>query len=158
MRRPNLAILDVGHGNAAVLADTGGVVVIDCGKGGTLLDYLDAVGIKKVDVLVDLTRGLGSYSQRPPSHFASGPFRWIAFISTRIRVRTTGEAGRRFEEALRIGRIKKGLEAHTSLTMSETGYLDQGDIRIEVLLPSPGRRRQRPGGPRCGRRKSRAIP
>ena len=52
MIRPNLTILDVGHGNAAVLADTGGVVVIDCGKGGTLLDYLETVGIKKVDVLL----------------------------------------------------------------------------------------------------------
>jgi len=35
-----LAILDVGHGNAAVLLDTGGVIVIDAGKGGIILEVL----------------------------------------------------------------------------------------------------------------------
>ena len=51
-----------------------------------------------------------------------------------------------FREALRIARIKKGLTAHTSLTMSETGSLDQGEIRIEVLFPPPDVAATRPGG------------
>jgi hypothetical protein len=40
MNRPSLVVLDVGHGNAAVLLDTKGVVVIDAGRGGCLIDFL----------------------------------------------------------------------------------------------------------------------
>jgi hypothetical protein len=40
MNRPSLLILDVGHGNVAVLLDTGGVIVIDAGKGGLIIDVL----------------------------------------------------------------------------------------------------------------------
>ncbi len=35
-----LTILDVGHGNSAVLVDSEGVVVIDAGLKSSLLEYL----------------------------------------------------------------------------------------------------------------------
>jgi hypothetical protein len=40
MDLPELIILDVGHGNSAVLRDGASVVVIDCAPGSTLLDTL----------------------------------------------------------------------------------------------------------------------
>ncbi len=51
MNRPSLIVLDVGHGNAAVLLDKG-VIVIDAGKGGMVLDFLKSAGISVVDVLL----------------------------------------------------------------------------------------------------------
>jgi beta-lactamase superfamily II metal-dependent hydrolase len=44
---PSLVVLDVGHGSAAVLFDKSGVVAVDAGKGGVLLDFLRAEGIKQ---------------------------------------------------------------------------------------------------------------
>src|SRR2546427_5587981 len=52
MNRPSVAILDVGHGNAAVLFNTRGAVVIDGGKYGTLIDFLRQVKVKTVHALL----------------------------------------------------------------------------------------------------------
>src|SRR5712692_10484656 len=51
MTEPNVTILDVGHGNCAVLVDDK-VVVIDAGPGTTLLDFLKEEGIKEVAVVL----------------------------------------------------------------------------------------------------------
>src|SRR4051794_5901246 len=45
---PSLLLLDVGHGNSAVLIDTEGVSVIDCAPGATLLETLVQLGISQV--------------------------------------------------------------------------------------------------------------
>lgn len=47
-----LVILDVGHGNCAVLHSQGSVCVIDAGPGTTLLEYLDAEQIAAVDLVL----------------------------------------------------------------------------------------------------------
>ena len=49
---PNLVVVDVGHGNAAVLRDTGGVVVFDTGKGPALVEFLKHNSITEVEALV----------------------------------------------------------------------------------------------------------
>ncbi len=50
--KPSLTILDVGHGNAAVLQDEFGVVVIDTGRRGTdLVRYLNTNGINNIEAL-----------------------------------------------------------------------------------------------------------
>ena len=46
----SLAILDVGHGNCAVLRDRRGVVVIDAGPGSSLLEFLTEHKITNIDV------------------------------------------------------------------------------------------------------------
>lgn len=49
---PYIAILDVGHGNSAVIRDGEETIVIDCGaKSAGLLEFLDQEGIKKIDKL-----------------------------------------------------------------------------------------------------------
>ena len=50
-QKPFLVVLDVGHGNAAVLHDEGGTVVFDTGKGATVGRHLQQLGIKKVQAL-----------------------------------------------------------------------------------------------------------
>ena len=47
-----LSILDVGHGNAAVLMDTDGIVVIDCCPDTTLLEFLREERIGHIDVVL----------------------------------------------------------------------------------------------------------
>lgn len=48
----SLSILDVGHGNCAVIRDTKGIVVIDTGAGSALLEYLRQERILQIDVLI----------------------------------------------------------------------------------------------------------
>jgi len=47
-----LTILDVGHGNCAILQDAHGVIVIDTGPGSHLLEYLDQQRIKRIDTIL----------------------------------------------------------------------------------------------------------
>ena len=47
-----LVILDVGHGNAAVLLDSGKVVVFDAGPGSILLEFLREQNISHVDTVL----------------------------------------------------------------------------------------------------------
>lgn len=47
-----LAVLDVGHGNAAVLLDSGSVVVFDAGPGSILLEFLREQSITHVDTVL----------------------------------------------------------------------------------------------------------
>lgn len=51
-RIPFLIVLDVGHGNAAVLHDEGGTVVFDTGKGAAVGIYLAKVGIRRINALL----------------------------------------------------------------------------------------------------------
>lgn len=46
---PELIVLDVGHGNCAILRDTEAVTVIDCPPGTTLLDTLEQLEISTVN-------------------------------------------------------------------------------------------------------------
>ena len=48
----SLAILDVGHGNSAVVIDKKGVIVIDTGLGSSLLEYLVERRISTIDTVV----------------------------------------------------------------------------------------------------------
>ncbi|MFY9820530.1 MAG: MBL fold metallo-hydrolase [Thermoanaerobaculia bacterium] len=47
-----MTILDVGHGNCAILQDSNGVVVIDAGLGNSLEIYLREQGIRRIDVIL----------------------------------------------------------------------------------------------------------
>ena len=48
----SLAVLDVGHGNSAVLCDQGVVVVIDTGPGSSLLEYLSERSITHINTVL----------------------------------------------------------------------------------------------------------
>lgn len=52
MVRESIAILDVGHGNSAVISDENATIVIDAGPKGTVLEYLNEIGASKVDVVL----------------------------------------------------------------------------------------------------------
>lgn len=50
--KPSLTILDVGHGNSAVLTDDGVTLVIDAGRRNALLEFLKWQGINRLDTIL----------------------------------------------------------------------------------------------------------
>jgi competence protein ComEC len=49
---PNFYIVNVKHGNSAVLIDTKGIVIVDAGNGSNLLEFLLSKKITVIDVLL----------------------------------------------------------------------------------------------------------
>lgn len=142
MTEPTVSILDVGHGNCAVLIDDK-VVVIDAGPGTTLLEFLAKEGISKVGVVLishadeDHIKGLVSLLEsktvtvqivRINSDALKGSQTWndLAFL---------------LDEANRAGTI----HFDVGLTTNQTGQFDTAAIRVEVLAPSPGLAVKGPG-------------
>jgi competence protein ComEC len=148
MQRPSLVVLDVGHGNAAVLLDSKGVVAIDAGKGGVLLDFLRAMNIKEVDVLL--------ISHADSDHIRNAPDLLLDKDIVVRRVFFNTDASKDtdiwedFRIAIRNSRRKKGTVSHSHLSISETGQLDQGDVHVEVLYPFPEDTASGPGGTSVG--------
>ena len=144
MNRPSLLILDVGHGNAAVLLDTGGVIVIDAGKGGVIIDVLLQLKIKQVDILL--------ISHADEDHVGAAPHLLLEPKITVKKVFFNSDPSKStrswaaFSEAIRIARIENKLEAHAELTTSLTGTLDRGEVHVEVLYPPPELATSAPGG------------
>lgn len=52
MDLPKLFILDVAHGNCAILQDTEGTVIIDCAHGDTLIETLRQLNVNYVDRII----------------------------------------------------------------------------------------------------------
>jgi beta-lactamase superfamily II metal-dependent hydrolase len=128
-----LAILDVGHGNSAVLRDKKGTVVIDTGPGSTLLEFLEHAEIRSIDLVL--------LSHADEDHIG-GLVQLLA--SQRVKVRkvvlnTDSLKGSAIWDDLVYELAesdKKGdLQFITSLVADSTGEFDQGDVRIEIVAP-----------------------
>jgi beta-lactamase superfamily II metal-dependent hydrolase len=129
-----LYILDVGHGNAAVLLDARGVLVVDAGPRTSLLEFLLGEGIRRVDVVLvshadkDHIEGLISLIESETVEIG------------RVRLNTDLEKGTALWSQLiflldRCHREKK-IDFNVALTTRNTGEYDQGSVRVEILAPS----------------------
>ena len=126
-----LAILDVGHGNSAVLIDTDGVVVIDAGPGSSLLEFLTEQDIERIDVVL--------LSHADQDHIGG----LIALLSNgrfrigRVRLNTDSAKDSKIWDDLlhELGRAED-IDLETMLVKDHSGKFDQGDVRIEVLAPT----------------------
>lgn len=131
----SLAILDVGHGNCAVLNDSKGTVVIDAGTGATLLDYLRDTKVTHVAVVL--------LSHADTDHIAG----LIGLLSSdevsvgTVYVNSDSIKGSRqwiqLRYALQDARRRGAVRVIPQMSTALTGTLDQGDVRIEVLAPTP---------------------
>lgn len=142
MTEPTVSILDVGHGNCAVLIDDK-VVVIDAGPGTTLLDFLEKEGIKQVAVVLishadeDHVKGLVSLleSQTVALHT-------IRINSDALKASPTwNDLTFLLDEANKAGKLRFDV----GLTTNQTGEFDTTAIKIEILAPSPGLAAKGPG-------------
>lgn len=135
MEYPELIILDVGHGNCALLRDTDGVILIDCPPGSVLPETLNYLGIEEIShVLI---------SHADQDHIAGIP---QLLLSESIRVnnihlncdwlRDTA-VWRDVCSALGDARRRSGVNIEVQLTTSTTGRHDVGQVNIQVLAPVP---------------------
>lgn len=129
-----LAILDVGHGNCAVLVDTKGVAVFDAGPGSGLLEFLAEQKIDHISVLF--------LSHADKDHIA-GLLGLLAAKKARIDrvcVNTDSLKGSKLWDDLvyelsMAGKAGK-ITFEVSLVEDKSGKFDQGEVRIEILAPS----------------------
>jgi competence protein ComEC len=144
MNRPSLAILDVGHGNAAVLFNTRGVVIIDGGKSGILIDFLRQLRVKTVHALL--------VSHADADHVLNAS---DVLLDDDINVKAVyynsdasqqSRAWQAFRKAIKEARRNKRTHAEPQLTTSQTGRLNYGEVQVEVLYPYPETAASGPGG------------
>lgn len=134
MSKPVLYILDVGHGNSAVLKDTEGIVVFDAGPRTGLLEFLREEGIERLDSV------LISHADR--DHIEG----LISLVESRLvtigRVRVNSDSIKKsdlwkdllflLEDLDKVG----GVDFDVSLTSKHTGQFNCGSVDIEILAPS----------------------
>lgn len=135
MKCSELLILDVGHGNCALLRDIDGVVLIDCPPGSVLLETLNYLGITEIShVLI---------SHADQDHIAGIP---QLLLSEEIKVNNihlnsdwlkNTEIWRDVCSALGIARRRSGVNVEVQLTTSTTGRHEVGQVSIQVLAPVP---------------------
>jgi beta-lactamase superfamily II metal-dependent hydrolase len=129
-----LAILDVGHGNCAVLRDEKGVVVVDAGPGSGLLQYLADHKIDHVEVLF--------LSHADKDHIGGAAQLLASKTVTvgRVCLNTDSAKGSAVWDDLvyELNRADNAgkLKFDVSLVHDTSGQYDQGKVRIEVLAPS----------------------
>src|SRR5260370_10339617 len=142
MTEPTVSILDVGHGNCAVLIDDK-VVVIDAGPGTTLLDFLEKEGIKEIEAVLishaDEDHIKGLISMFEPRTVV---VRLVRINSDAIKNSPTwNDLTYLLDEANKTGAVR----FEVGLTTNQTGDFDTAAVRIEVLAPTPGLAAKGPG-------------
>jgi len=135
MEFPELIILDVGHGNCALLRDTEGTVLIDCPPGAVLPETLHHLGITEIShVLI---------SHADQDHVAGIP---QLLLNESIKVNNIHlnsdwlrdtEIWKDVLSALGDARRRSGVKVKAELTTSTTGELNVGQVSVEVLAPVP---------------------
>jgi competence protein ComEC len=133
MSLPELIILDVGHGNCALLRDTNGVILIDCPPGSILMEALEKFAITEIShVLI---------SHADKDHIAGLPQLLLNIKVNNIHLNSDWLRGTDIWKdvcsALGDARKHYGVNVEPHLTMTTTGRLDVGEVKIEILAPSP---------------------
>ncbi len=135
---PSVTILNVGHGNAAVIRDGDVTVVVDTGgehAGGKLLDYLRSEGLNDISALL--------LSHGDEDHIGSAPTLLLAkdilvrsvFVNTDTTKRTAAFGG--LQLALQTSRRERQTVVTTSLTIAQTQLLPKKSLSFEILFPPP---------------------
>jgi beta-lactamase superfamily II metal-dependent hydrolase len=135
MESPELIILDVGHGNCALLRDMQGTVLIDCPPGSILPETLSDLGIEEIShVLI---------SHADQDHIAGLP-QLLLNESVKVNnihlnsdwLRDT-DIWRDVCSALGEARRRSGVNIEVQLTTATTGRHNVGQVSIQILAPVP---------------------
>ncbi len=135
MEFPELIILDVGHGNCALLRDTQGVVLIDCPPGSVLPETLSHLGITEIShVLI---------SHADQDHIAGIPQLLLNESIKVNNIHLNSDWLRKTEiwkdvcSALGDARRRCGVNIEAQLTTATTGRHGVGQVSIQILAPVP---------------------
>jgi len=135
MDLPELIILDVGHGNCAVIRDTEGVIVIDCPPGITLIETLEHLAIQEISHIL--------ISHADADHIA-GIINLLSHEEIRIHnihlnhdwLKKT-DTWRDLRIALRDARRRTETRVLSTLTTTQTRQFNIGSVEIEIFAPTP---------------------
>lgn len=133
MDLPRLIILDVAHGNCAILQDTEGTVVIDCAHGYTLIDTLRQLGVSQIDRII--------ISHADEDHI-EGFIKLLLEESITIKhIYLNPDGSKRtdiwIELRLAIADVKKRQNTKRDFLHTEmNGNLDVGQVNIQILAPN----------------------
>lgn len=136
MALAELVILDVGHGNAAVILDDDKVVIVDVGTGDALLSFLTERGIHHVDALL--------ISHADADHIAGAATLLIQDEISVRKVRVNPDAKQdsdtwnMFRSAVKFATDHyPEVDVRPEITTSTTQDLDLPNVVVEVLHPPP---------------------
>jgi beta-lactamase superfamily II metal-dependent hydrolase len=134
MALAELSILDVGHGNCAVLFDTDGVSVFDAPLGDILLKTLMQRRVAEISLVI-VSHADADHIGGILSLLLNNDVREI-YINPDASKDT--ELWYDFRTVLKV-RADEGhpIEVKVGLTTSNTGQLSRGETKVEVLAPSP---------------------
>jgi beta-lactamase superfamily II metal-dependent hydrolase len=132
--RPSLTVLDVGHGNCAVLEEVGRTVVFDAGPKSGLLEFLTQLQIRKIDLVL--------ISHADEDHISG----LIAVLATNafdikmVRLNTDSLKGSDIwnDLAFELDLLsRKGtLDYLPALTRADNGKFDSAEVKVEILGPT----------------------
>lgn len=129
-----LAILDVGHGNSAVLIDDGQTVVIDAGPRSGLLEYLTQNNIRSIDTIL-LSHADADHIGGLVAVLASKSFQ-----IKKVRVNTDALKNSAIWDDLlyELERLRReeGIDFRPSLTSADNGNFDTAAVRVQILAPN----------------------
>ncbi|HMD71934.1 MAG TPA: MBL fold metallo-hydrolase [Bryobacteraceae bacterium] len=132
---PRLAILDVGHGNSAVLHDQNGILIFDAGPGSTLNEYLIENQIREIAALL-ISHSDGDHLCGAINLLSSTDFR-VKEIYLNPDPTNTGNTYRIFRSALRDAKENRGTRIVPHLTTDLSESFQAGATTVEILAPTP---------------------
>ena len=142
----SVTILNVGHGNSAVVRDGELTHIIDTGGaqvGLRLLDYLNAHGVTSIQTLI-LSHGDEDHIGSASTLLLSDVHVEQVFVNSDSTKRTKSHAW--LMNALRDARRKKATRLIPALTLSQGPDLVTQAVNLEVLFPPPESVVSGPGG------------
>ena len=139
-----ITIVDVGHGNAAVVNTGSNIIVIDAGPRSGLLEFLTSFSICKIDVLL--------ISHADSDHIAGvlGLLSSNAIEIHKIRFNSDSLKGSSTWDdlAYELDHLDRSgqVDFSPALTPSNTGDFDFEDITLEIFAPTNYIATKGPGG------------
>lgn len=130
----SLSIVDVGHGNCAVLVDTNGTIVIDAGPGTSLLEFLEQEGIDKVDVVL-ISHADKDHIDGLIALVSCGRFE-LGVVRINSDALKTSKLWDDLLYSLNKAHVAGAVDFNPALTIADTGKFDRGAVHIEILAPN----------------------
>jgi competence protein ComEC len=135
MIHPKLVVLDVGHGNCSILFNTRGIIVIDAGPGGSLLEFITEHKIRRIDAIL-ISHADKDHIEGVVALLASGIVE-IGLVKLNSDAMKGTELWDDLVYELDKANFEGKLKFEVGLTTNDANNLDYGEIGIEILAPRP---------------------
>lgn len=131
---PELLILDIGHGNCAILQDADTVTVIDCPPSATVVGVLERQGIETVDNIL-ISHSDVDHAGGLPNLLKKVFVRNVYANPDADKKGAKGNLWKGVRIALGLAE-ERGTIVHPSLTTADSKKINSGQVIIEILSPS----------------------